>query len=113
MHTPPGIYQRYLRLLGVEGVPYGLEGLRAVIRAHLLRVPFENVSKLLLFSREGRGRFFTLPEFLDGIEHHDLGSTCYGANPYLAELLRALGYEADLHGANMPPRLNCHTSKPL
>jgi arylamine N-acetyltransferase len=110
MHSLPGIYRRYLRVLGIEGVPSGLDGLRTVVRAHLLRVPFENVSKLLLFAREGRGRFFTLPEFLDGVEHHDLGGTCHSANPFLRDLLRALGYEADLHGANMPPRLNCHTS---
>jgi arylamine N-acetyltransferase len=106
----PEIYQRYLRVLGVEALPTGLEGLRAIVRAHLLRVPFENVSKLLLFGREGRGRFFTLPEFLDGIEHHDLGGTCYSANPFFGELLRALGYAADLHGANMPRGLNVHTS---
>jgi arylamine N-acetyltransferase len=110
MSALPEIYRRYLRLLGIEGLPSGLDGLCAVVRAHLLRVPFENVSKLLLFGRERRGRFFTLREFLDGIEHHDLGGTCYGANPFLAELLRALGYEADLHGANMPPRLDVHTS---
>jgi len=106
----PEIYHRYLRVLGVEDLPSGLDGLRAIVRAHLLRVPFENVSKLLLFGRENRGRFFTLPEFLDGIEHHDLGGTCYSTNPFLAELLRALGYEANLHGANMLPRLNTHTS---
>jgi len=110
MPSLPEIYQRYLRVLGIEGHPSGLDGLRALVRAHLLGAPFENVSKLLLFGREGRGRFFTLPEFLDGIEHRDLGGTCYGANPFLADLLRALGYDADLHGANMPPRLNVHTS---
>ena len=106
----PEIYQRYLRILGFEALPIGLDGLRSIVRAHLLGVPFENISKLLLFSREGRGRFFTLPEFLDGIEHLDLGGTCYGANPFLGDLLRALGYEADLHGANMQRGLNVHTS---
>jgi len=110
MRALPEIYQRYLRVLGLEGRPSGLAGLRALVRAHLVRVPFENVSKLLLFGREGRGRFFTLPEFLDGIEHHDLGGTCHSANPFLGDLLRALGYDADVRGANMPPRLNCHTS---
>ena len=106
----PEIHQRYLRILGVETLPSGLEGLRAIVRAHLSRVPFENLSKLLLFGREGQGRFFTLPEFLDGIEHHDQGGTCYGSNPFFQDLLRVLGYEADLHGANMPRGLNVHTS---
>jgi arylamine N-acetyltransferase len=106
----PEVYQRYLHLLGIDGVPSGLAGLKTVVRAHLCRVPFENVSKLLLFDRERVGRFSTLPEFLDGIERHDLGGTCYSCNPFLAELLRALGYDTDVLGADMAARLNCHTS---
>jgi len=94
-------YVRYLRLLGINHLPAGLDGLRLLVRRHLIRVPFENISKLLLFGREGAGRALTLTEFLDGIEHHDLGGTCYTLNPYLADLLRALGYRADLLGADM------------
>jgi arylamine N-acetyltransferase len=105
----PEPYARYLRLLGIDGFPTGLEGLREIVRRHLCRVPFENVSKLLLFDREGSGRPWTLPEFLDGIEHHDLGGTCYSSNPFLAELLRVLGYDADLLGADMSSP-NVHTS---
>jgi arylamine N-acetyltransferase len=105
----PEIHQRYLRLLGISGYPSGLEGLRAVVRAHLFHVPFENVSKLLLFAREGAGRFLSLTEMLDGIEHHDLGGTCHSLNPYLGELLRSLGFDVDLLGADMGERLNCHT----
>jgi len=101
-------YSRYLRVLGIDHEPTGLDGLRLLVRRHLIRVPFENVSKLLLFGREGAGRCFTLPEFLDGIEHHDLGGTCYTCNPYLAELLRTLGYHADLLGADMT-NPNVHT----
>jgi arylamine N-acetyltransferase len=99
--TPGAEHRRYLRLLGIDGVPSGLDGLRLIVRRHLIRVPFENVSKLLLFDRERAGRAFTLSEFLDGIEHQDLGGTCYSANPHLAELLQALGYDADLLGADM------------
>jgi arylamine N-acetyltransferase len=74
----------------------------------LCRVPFENVSKLLLFGREGAGSVATLSKFLDGIEYQDLGGTCYSSNPFLAELLRALGYDADLLGADMEDP-NVHT----
>ncbi len=102
-------YSRYLRLLGIDGLPSGLEGLRAIVHAHLLRVPFENVSKLLLFAREGAGRPIALEEFLDGIEHHDLGGTCYSSNPFLTELLPALAYDATLFGADMSAP-NVHTS---
>jgi len=101
MATLPQLYARYLRLLGVTLAPPGLDGLRNLVRRHLLLVPFENVSKLLLLAREGAGRPTTLSEFLDGIEDLDLGGTCYTSNPFLADLLRHLGYEADLLGADM------------
>jgi arylamine N-acetyltransferase len=102
-------YRRYLRVLGIDGVPSGLDGLRTIVRRHLFRAPFENISKLLLFGQEGAGRFITLSEFLDRMEHQDLGGTCHSCNPNLADLLRELGYDTDLLGADMGPRLNCHT----
>jgi arylamine N-acetyltransferase len=85
-----------------------LDGLRALVRRHLSAVPFENISKLLLFNREHTGRVTTLTEFLDGIEYSDLGGTCYTNNPFLTELLRELGYDADLLGADMS-HPNVHT----
>jgi arylamine N-acetyltransferase len=101
-------FQRYLRLLRIADRPSGLDGLRTLVRRHLSAVPFENISKLLLFDREHAGRATTLPEFLDGIEHSDLGGTCYTNNPFLTELLRELGYDADLLGADMS-KPNVHT----
>lgn len=101
-------YSRYLRLLGFDAPPSGLKGLEELVHRHLCRVPFENVSKLLLVGREGVGRVGTLSEFLDGIEYQDLGGTCYSSSPFLAELLQALGYDADLLGADMD-RPNVHT----
>jgi arylamine N-acetyltransferase len=101
--------QRYLRLLGVCTPVAGIEGLHDIVIRHLCRVPFENVSKLLLLGREGTGRVTTLVEFLDGIEHCDLGGTCQTNNPFLASLLKAVGYEADLLGADMS-KPNVHTS---
>ena len=101
--------ERYLRLLGMDAAPSGLAGLWAIVRAHVTRVPFENVSKLLLYGREGRARAITLAEFLDGIEHRDLGGTCYSSNPFLVDLLRTVGYEADLLGADMSEP-DVHTS---
>ncbi|HEV3332341.1 MAG TPA: arylamine N-acetyltransferase [Bryobacteraceae bacterium] len=109
MPTLPEPFPRYLRLLGIDGRPSGIEGLRSIVRRHLFRAPFENISKLCLFGSEGAGRFVSIDEFLDRIEHQDLGGTCHACNPFLAVLLRALGYDADLLGADMPPRVNCHT----
>jgi arylamine N-acetyltransferase len=103
------LVERYLGLLGIEHAPSGVAGLQEIVHRHLCRAPFENVSKLLLIGREGAGREITLAEFLDGIEHYDLGGTCYTSNPFLAGLLRALGYDADLLGADMS-KPNVHTS---
>jgi arylamine N-acetyltransferase len=94
-------HRRYLRLLGVAAAPPDFDALRQIVGAHVCRVPFENVSKLLLYAREGAGRPITLTEFLDGIEHHDHGGTCYSSNPFLCGLLRALGYDATLLSADM------------
>lgn len=96
-----GTYDRYLRLLGIPARPSGLDGLRLLIRRHLASVPFENISKLMVRSREGAGRPITLTEFLDGIEFSDLGGTCYVNNPFFSELLGELGYDAELLGADM------------
>ena len=82
-------HKRYLRILGFSAPPVGLSGLKELVFRQVCRVPFENVSKLLLFGREHRGRVTLLNEYLDGIENLDLGGTCYTANPYFAELLQA------------------------
>ena len=103
------LVDRYLRLLGVERTPPGIDSLNELVQRHLCRVPFENVSKLLLVGREGAGRSVALEEFLDGIEHLDLGGTCYSANPFLAWLLGELGYDACLMGADMS-KPDVHTS---
>jgi len=102
-------YTRYLRLLGFNHPPCGLEGLRQLVRQHVIRVPFENISKLLLIGREHKGRITTLAEFLEGIERYDLGGTCYTANPFFAELLSELGYDRDLLGCDMR-NANVHTA---
>ncbi|MFV2074319.1 MAG: arylamine N-acetyltransferase, partial [Thermoanaerobaculales bacterium] len=69
--------------------------------AQLMRVPFENISKLYL--KKTRGATFVPPleEHLDGIENHHFGGTCYANNPYFFELLRHLGYEVTMCGADM------------
>jgi arylamine N-acetyltransferase len=109
MNGIPEPFLRYLRLLGISGRPAGIKGLEEIVLRHLCRIPFENVSKLLLFARENRGRAATLDEFLDGIEYRDLGGTCHSSNPFLAELLKSLGYETVLLGADMTEP-DVHTS---
>jgi len=99
--TRPDIYDRYLSILGVEPEPPSLEHLRRLVRAQIIRVPFENISKLYLKKERGAWYIPSLEEHLDGIEKYAFGGTCYANNPYFAQLLHHLGYEVTMCGANM------------
>jgi arylamine N-acetyltransferase len=99
---------RYLSLLGVDGTPPSPDGLRDLVRAQLCRVPFENVSKLYYRRRQGGHDLPGLAPFLDGVEHHRFGGTCYVNNFHFFRLLRALGYEATLCGADMASGPDVH-----
>jgi arylamine N-acetyltransferase len=92
---------RYLDLLGLQARPPSAEALAELVAAHLARVPFENVSKLLRWRRGGPAVLPTFDEFLDGAERDRLGGTCYANNIHVWSLLRSLGYNARLCGADM------------
>jgi N-hydroxyarylamine O-acetyltransferase len=101
LDLPDDLTSRYLRLLGVPRRPPSLDALREVVRAHVTRVPFENITKLLRFRRSGLAGIPDLSDFLNGIEEWNLGGTCYSNNGYLYRLLVTLGYDAILCGADM------------
>ncbi len=93
--------ERYLSILGIETAPPGLDHLTRLVRAQLTRVPFENISKLYLKKTQGASYIPSLEEHLDGIERFSFGGTCYANNPYFSQLLRHLGYDVDMCGADM------------
>lgn len=101
--SPPGpdLIGRYLALLGVSRRKPGPDALKELVAAHLIRIPFENISKLYYRRRFGLTGLISLPRFLDGIEHYHFGGTCYSNNYHLNSLLAALGYEVKLCGADM------------
>ena len=94
-------FERYLSILGIEAAPPSLDHLHRLVRAQLTRVPFENISKLFLKKTRGASYIPSLEEHLDGIERFSFGGTCYANNPYFYELMRFLGYEVTLCGADM------------
>lgn len=101
-HTPNNLsYQRYLRLLGLSPQPPDLPFLAALTAAHLDCIPFENVSKLLYFRRDGFRGIVPLERYLDGIEHLHFGGTCYANASHFQALLLHLGFDARLCGADM------------
>lgn len=97
----PELARRYLAFLGVEPGPPGLALLRNLVRRHLERIPFENISKLYYLKKYGLRGVPELELYLGGIERYHFGGTCYSNNVYLNGLLRFLGFDIDLCGADM------------
>jgi arylamine N-acetyltransferase len=102
--------RRYLAALGVAREAPGLGALRRLVRAHLTRIPFETVSKLWYLHRHGLRNVVDIDLYLRGIESCGFGGTCYSNNLHLWRLLRALGYDASLCGADMPSGPDVHTA---
>jgi N-hydroxyarylamine O-acetyltransferase len=94
-------FERYMALLGVSKSPPSLHLLASIVRAHLSRIPFENISKLYFWKTAGQNELRGLDRYLDGIEHDNFGGTCYENNYHLHELLFWLGFDMLLCGADM------------
>ena len=94
------LFDKYLDLLDVETSSSSFEFLCRIVRAHLLRIPFENVSKLL-YKKEGMNNIPDLSTYLNGIEKYNFGGTCYANNYYFNLLLNHLGFDVKLCGADM------------
>lgn len=94
------MFKRYLNILGISHKEPSIKELYEIVNAHLTNVPFENISKLF-YKRQGLKHLPDLPTFLDGIEKHNFGGTCYSNNYYLYSLLKFLGYDVKLCGADM------------
>ncbi|MBA3549059.1 MAG: arylamine N-acetyltransferase [Nannocystis sp.] len=104
------LFRRYLGILGWVGDP----GLHELVSSHLIKVPFENVSKLISSTLPGGasaqpgvaapGAAGVLPDietFLEGIGEQDLGGTCFAIALHFTRLLSFLDYEVELLGADV------------
>ncbi len=98
------LYRKYLSTLGWVGDP----GLHELVRSHLMKVPFENVSKLLRVASNPDPEPFSMEEFVSGVKTQDLGGTCYALNRFLAELLQFLDYDVELRAAKIDGRDRAH-----
>ena len=94
-------FVRYLRLLGIEKQRPDFEYLKEIVKAHVLKIPFENISKLYFYKRINLKKLIDFELYLDGIEKYGFGGTCYANNFYLNQLLSWLGYNIKLCGADM------------
>lgn len=64
-------FVRYLRLLGIEKQRPNLEYLLKVVKAYVLKIPFENISKLYYHLRINLKKLIDFEQYLDGIENKD------------------------------------------
>lgn len=87
----------YLARLGFTGpLTPNAATLRALHRAHLYAVPFENLDIAL-----GRPIALSTEALFDKLVVHRRGGYCYEANGLFAALLRALGFRVDLLAARV------------
>lgn len=100
MMNQKNLFDKYLKLLGVNKSKPDFDFLKKIVKTHLIKVPFENISKLL-YKKQGMNYIPDLGLFLEGIEKYNFGGTCYANNYYLYSLLKHLGYEIKLCGADM------------
>src|SRR5665811_331066 len=94
------LFKKYLVLLGEEEASPSPESLYKIVKAHLIKIPFENISKLY-YKQQGMDSIPNLSKYLDSIENYSFGGTCYSNNFYLYLLLEHLGYDIKLCGADM------------
>jgi len=94
------LFDRYLNILGISRQEPSITALCEVVGAHLTKIPFENISKLL-YKKQGLNYIPALSVYLDGIDNFNFGGTCYSNNYYLYLLLKYLGYDIKLCGADM------------
>lgn len=97
----PGLLRRYLKLLNIRQRKPSVAALHELVQAHMCRVPYENISKLYYRKHIGQRTMPGLEPFLDGVEQHSFGGTCYANNFYFYQLLANLGYRATLCGSDM------------
>lgn len=94
------LFDKYLELIGIEALNASFELLCKIVKAHLFKIPFENISKLL-YKNKGMNYIPDLTTYLSGIAKYNFGGTCYSNNYYLYLLLKHLGYNIKLCGADM------------
>ncbi len=94
-------FERYQRILGVKQKKPCIEELYKIVKAHMFKIPFENISKLYYLNKFDFKDTPTLTQFLDGIEYYNFGGTCYSNNFHLYQLLKFLRYNVKLCGADM------------
>lgn len=79
-----------------------------LIKAQLIKFPFENISKLILWSDGNYNKLIDLETHLNNSIKLNCGGTCYANNYYFGRLLKHLGFDVGVHGADMVDGIDVH-----
>lgn len=93
------LQNRYLRHLRAERCDPDGNYLRSLIRSHLHRFPFENISKFHYWRHNGTSGLQWLPTLETFLDHHagkGWGGNCYILNVHFGWLLQSLGFPTEL-----------------
>ncbi|WP_139492349.1 arylamine N-acetyltransferase [Brevibacillus dissolubilis] len=96
--TLPAWAIRYLNRLGVSVQKPSQAYLTELISAHLNKLAFENISKLLYYRDQEQNGYLIPPieVFTENMHRYGYGGTCYTANSHLHTLLTELGFVSQL-----------------
>lgn len=89
----------YLAHLQTDDKPPTLEYLRHLVKLHLQRIPFENISKIHYYLHQGKTGLKWLPSIdthLENVTKKGLGGNCYILNSHFARLLQSLGFQVNI-----------------
>lgn len=104
--------ERYLAILGLDVRRADERSLARLIEHHHERVPFENLTKLIARQRaeiEGATALMPIPgRFVDSASRLGSGDTCFGIAVSFRALLSAVGFDAFLMSADVPPLTKNH-----
>lgn len=100
MSIDPKIFNRFLSILEVKPGRPSIDLLGQIVRSHLDKIPFENISKLI-YKRKGMTDIPGFSQYLEGIEKNNFGGTWYSLNYYLYLLLKYLGFNVKLCGTDV------------
>lgn len=95
------LYKEYLQILNVSFTKPTLAALKELICSHLQHIPFENISKLYYKKKFNLCYMLSFELYIEGIRKYNFGGTCYSNNFYFNQLLKHLGYNVVLCGADM------------
>ncbi len=108
MNQQNHLFEKYLHHLDVEKQPSSIKALEQLQTAQIIKFPFENISKLLLWEKSSIDELVDFESHLNNSIVYNCGGTCYSNNYYFFGLLEYIGYEVSILGADMGEKRDIH-----